>query len=958
MKSYTKIIFLLFLGILSKDATGQINVSDNQTAQQLAEKLTGSGVNISNATLNCSTVANGIFNVVSSNLGLDSGIVLTSGRALTDNGLEGINGPESLEPSNDLNMPGDNDLNILSGQATEDACILEFDFIPAGDTIRFDYVFGSVEYQDFSCSSFNDVFGFLISGPGYTNPTNIAVIPGTNIPVTVNSTTDPVINDVDIADLPDCQAMGPGSPFSQYYIDNQLGTTISYRGFTTILTAVASVQPCSTYHLKLAIADADDANLDSGVFLKAGSLSSTDISVTSIGGGGLIAPEPYCVRECLPGEFKFTLGEITNFDYVIKFDLGGSAIMGYDYTPIPDSIIIPAGQMEASLFINGLAVPPVGPKDVFLYVKSPFNCSGITYLDTAKMVIYDSLYAKILTPDTAICRLQSAQIISVADAILSIQWVPGTTLDNDAILNPIASPTSTTTYTMIASLPGSGCPPVHNSVTISIAEEPIVNIGSDLAICLGNSYQFQPTITPSNQTYAFTWSPGTDLDNTTISNATTTPTADITYYLMATPTNASCPGYDTVLVHVIPNAFTLENPDTAICEGESIQVRANGPAEFAYHWTPSTGVSDPFQIDPVITPQESSQFSITASHIGCPDIVHSFYVDVQPIPHVFLGPDKEICQWHPLDIEAEVAPEWYTHYSYDWNVQEDVIDHLNPYHVKFHGDADAQVIVNVTTPIGCASADTMNIMVHPGNFGTASPIAADVCPGETVQLTATGGVTYKWTPDLFLTDATSANPVASPVSDMLYGLLITDQYGCTDTFQADLVVHSATVTSLPDSVHIWPGETYQINPGGNALYYKWFPAAGLSDDDISNPVASPKVNTRYYVEARSESGCIISDSIDVLVNTESVLDVPNAFIPGTDVNKEFKIVKKGTATLEYFRVFNRWGQMVFETKDIDKGWDGTFNGEPQPIGVYVYMVEAFTGTKERFYKQGNVTLIR
>ena len=100
------------------------------------------------------------------------------------------------------------------------------------------------------------------------------------------------------------------------------------------------------------------------------------------------------------------------------------------------------------------------------------------------------------------------------------------------------------------------------------------------------------------------------------------------------------------------------------------------------------------------------------------------------------------------------------------------------------------------------------------------------------------------------------------------------------------------------------------------------------------------------------------DSIDILVNYESVLDLPNAFSPGSAPNDLLKIVKRGQATLKKFAVFNRWGQKVFETTNIEEGWDGQFKGRPQPLGVYVYMVEAITNTGRRFYKQGNVTLIR
>jgi gliding motility-associated-like protein len=130
---------------------------------------------------------------------------------------------------------------------------------------------------------------------------------------------------------------------------------------------------------------------------------------------------------------------------------------------------------------------------------------------------------------------------------------------------------------------------------------------------------------------------------------------------------------------------------------------------------------------------------------------------------------------------------------------------------------------------------------------------------------------------------------------------------------------------------------------------------GLSAYNISNPVISPEVNTRYIVTATTENGCTTIDTINVF-RAETNMDMPNAFAPGH--GKELKIIKEGIATLKYFRIFNRWGDKLFETMDVDKGWDGSYNGEPQPLGVYIYSIQAVTDTGKIFNKQGNITLIR
>jgi gliding motility-associated-like protein len=151
-----------------------------------------------------------------------------------------------------------------------------------------------------------------------------------------------------------------------------------------------------------------------------------------------------------------------------------------------------------------------------------------------------------------------------------------------------------------------------------------------------------------------------------------------------------------------------------------------------------------------------------------------------------------------------------------------------------------------------------------------------------------------------------------------------------------------------------------MSPGGNCSFFTWFPDYHLSDKSIKNPIANPPVSTQYFVSGMTEFGCKINDSITIRISEETLLDLPNAFSPGsgTSINDELKIIKRGLATLNYYKIFNRWGQLVFQTTDINKGWDGRFNGTVQPIGVYVYVIDAQTSTGKRFYKQGNVTLIR
>ena len=967
-----KILFRFFLfcvaSVASTQSFGQLTVTDNQTAAQLVQALTGSGVTVLNPTLVCPAISNAVFTVTgTSNLGIDSGIVLTSGRAMTAGAQQGVNGANTgAGPSANTTGPAvDANLSSLVTQGLNDLCRLEFDFVPAGDSIKFDYVFGSTEYQTFSCSGFNDVFGFFITGPGFATPYNMAIIPGTTIPITVNSTTSVIplggVNPCNDGTCNSCTSMGPGSPFSMYYVNNTGGATITYRGFTQIFTAKAHVSPCDTFHLKLAIADCSDGGLDSGVFLKAGSLSSTALYVKTLGGGGLEVPFTNTVRGCPPGVVRISRSGSTSQPITIPLTIGGTAVNGVDYSTIPSAVTIPAGDTVTTLYINGIPMnPPVGPKSVVISILSPYSCGDgdPIVLASDTIMIYDSIYVNIVTPDTAICRGKHVDLIVEADTQLNFVWTPASSVSDPLGQNVTATPTNPTTYTVAVTLPvgGSGCPASTASVFIDVKDTPNVDLGPDKVTC-GDAVQLYANTSPLNPDESFEWTPATGLSSTTIRNPISIPPSDITYAVKVNPGAVGCDGYDTIKVRLLPDHITVLNNDTVVCAGSIISLRADGDTAFHYNWTPEQDVNNPLIPNTTLTALTSGYYTLTASYPGCIDMPDSFFVEVQPVPQVNIGPDKVICTYDTIQLFAAVTPA-YPNYAFDWTPGDNMTDSTAQTPV-FYGDVSLPVLtVNVTTPIGCKGTDSMSIIVYPGDFLSVLPGDTGACPPATIQLGADGADTYAWSPAFGLDDTNIANPVASPVSTTQYTLLGTKNYNshtCYDTQLVMVRVYPNATISIPDSVQIWPGESYQMDPGGNCLYFSWFPPSGLTADNISNPKAQPEVRTRYFVTATTEEGCIVKDSIDVLVNTESVLDVPNAFSPSTG---DFKIVKRGIAHLKYFRIFNRWGNKVFETTDIEQGWNGRFKDKEQPLGVYIYSIEATTSTGKPFKKDGNLTLLR
>ena len=277
-------IFLGFSFLLASISTFEaqsIVVSNTQTPIQLVnEVLLGLGVNAFNVTINGnpltaeSPVSNvSYFSNTNSLFPFDSGILLTTGNGIgavgpNNSGSNTDNTPSTPNVGSDPHL-----LAIANGNVTN-GVVLEFDFIPSGDTVSFNYIFGSDEYPEFSPSSFNDAFGLFLWGPGINGPyalagypsggANIAVIPG-NIPVTINNVGD--------------------ETNTAYYVFNEspnstYGDAIQYDGTTVQLAASASVSCNETYHIKLAISNVFDQSYDSGVFLQAGSFVSDAVDVT------------------------------------------------------------------------------------------------------------------------------------------------------------------------------------------------------------------------------------------------------------------------------------------------------------------------------------------------------------------------------------------------------------------------------------------------------------------------------------------------------------------------------------------------------------------------------------------------------------------------------------------------------------------------------------------------------
>jgi len=276
MKTKLFTILLLFCNTI---VNAQLIVDNTTlTPLQLAQNvLLGQGVNISNVKFNGSTVnSNSISdqiakfdNGATTNIGINKGIILSTGNAII---AKGPNDQNQATLPTLVPFEGDVDLLILTNnQSIRNVALLEFDFIPMGNKLSFNFIFASDEYPEFVNDTYNDNFGFFISGPGITGPysgnaKNIALIPNSLLPVSINNINNGKSNS------------GP-CEYCQYYVDNTGGNSIQYDGFTKVIQAASDVQCGETYHIKLAIANVDDNNYDSAVFIEGASFSSSEINL-------------------------------------------------------------------------------------------------------------------------------------------------------------------------------------------------------------------------------------------------------------------------------------------------------------------------------------------------------------------------------------------------------------------------------------------------------------------------------------------------------------------------------------------------------------------------------------------------------------------------------------------------------------------------------------------------------
>ncbi len=682
----------------------------------------------------------------------------------------------------------------------------------------------------------------------------------------------------------------------------------------------------------------------------------TTIGVPSNVGGAVTLPNG-TISGCVDQKITFTYS-MTSTDpnaILVATDNHGVAIPGSNVTYSNQKTANVTGTFEwtPTMSQSGNFAFSITLKDSTCYPP------GIVYTNTVT-IPFQITPATEAFKDTSVCPGDPVQLHVINGG--NFQWNivsgPAGSLNTTTGASPIASPYATSKYEVVSQLT-SFCKHSRDTVTVTTLPTPPFISPADITTCQGVSKTIDMGINPpAGVTYTLQWTPAKYLSSTNSTAPTVTPYDDVTYHIIVESSDNKCRGFDTVVVDVL-DGFRINNVDTQICDGESVQANVTGDSRYTYSWSAydMSTISDPTVLNPVLTPKTIGKWTYTlkASYPDCPDSLNEFEVELQPIPDVTAPLDANVCFGDTVHLTGTVTPAY--DYKYNWTPGQ-ALDNPDKIDPVYTSRTTTTLTFSATTSAGCTDKDEVTLTGIPSKFINVSDTV--ICPGDTVQLHLTGVAlsSYGWVEpgDNTISNLKSADPYVYPDVTSSYTAFALDTNGCRDTQIAKVVVKPRAIIDLPESVKLYPGESYQMHPGGNAIVYSWFPNAGLSDADVADPVAKPEVNTRYIVKAKTENGCTTVDSIEVLVMPDSYIDVPNAFTPG---NKSvLKAVRVGDATLKNFSIYNRWGIKVFETADINSGWDGTYNGEAQPMGVYVYTIEAVTPAGRRFNKQGNITVIR
>jgi gliding motility-associated-like protein len=478
--------------------------------------------------------------------------------------------------------------------------------------------------------------------------------------------------------------------------------------------------------------------------------------------------------------------------------------------------------------------------------------------------------------------------------------------------------------------------------------------------CFQSPIRFQDaTTTAYGFVNSWSWDFGdltTQADTSHIKNPSYQYPAAGTYSIRLVSTNSKgCVDDTTKTWNVLDKPIiTLPFKDTLICSIDTLPLIANTTGSVL--WTPNYNIINPTSNNPLVYPKVTTTYKITVNNSGCVNS-DSIKVNVLDFITVDAGRDTTICLTDTVRLKPTSQA-----LSYIWSsstgevVQPTKFPLVKPM---------VQTIYRVTANLGkCQDKDSVIVKVAPYPMANAGADKT-ICFADNVQLNGTyQGAFFSWSPTTFLSNANTLTPIASPRVTINYVLTANDTVGCPkpvrDTVQIVVIPKVKAFAGRDTTVIV--NQPLQLNASG-AVNFAWSPITGLSNPNIANPIAilgATVDSIKYIVTASTPEGCTGTDDIVVKVfKTGPEIFVPSGFTPNGDFKNDIlKPILVGMQSLTYFRVYNRWGQLLFQTSQIGRGWDGTVSGTPQQSGTFVYMAEAVDYLGNTVFRKGTVVLIR
>lgn len=880
---------ILLVGPLS--LTAQIDLTYGGTPSGLAERITGNGVQILNPVITCSDSAIGTYDIAESiNFPAGQGVIMSTGN------INGLLGPNDTEAHTTIwNSPGDSLITIIGGQTSFDACALEFDIVPAGDTLRFDFTFASEEYAEYVGTPFNDIFGFFISGPGIVGDPglggreNIALIPNTNTPVGISTVNN---GNPDIG-FPPTNA--------QYFEENPLGLSapIQFDGWTKGLYAEKIVQPCDTFRLKLVIADVADPEWDSAVLIE--SIESNNISLTAATAEGIEST----IEGCNPGTVTFTRTPVTADPVTVSFFVQGTATNGVDYQQIgadPDpqvakTITIPANEASATIdiipFDDGL---DEGTEYIEIFLGNPL-CPG-TIQDQLTISIKDSLEVAVVPPLSFVCAGDDLTFSVVGDDSASYSWSPSDFLDDPNIKEPTTTPQNDITYTLTAT---AGACVSSTTVEVQVSDVQL-SVSTDDILCAGqNDGAIDLSISGGQSPYDIEWTGPFGFTSAQEDLSGLNPG---TYNVLVTDREGCTASLSVTIQEVSAMDIEVSSPeytggDNVSCfsasDGQATAtVLSGGTPPFTYAW------DDPAnQTGQTATGLSAGTYSVVVTDAnGCQKT--ELITLSSPDPVTALLDDRQDVSCHGgATGSATISPQGgHGPYTVVWNTVP------AQFGLSLVGVSAGIYIAEITDVNGCQGTIEVEIEQPDSPLSGSVAVTHPLCAGEetgSAVASISGGTapyTYLWSADLG-NDA----PQITGLAEGNHALTVTDANGCELTIPFNI--------NAPDSVHITvtdqnppachgeqTGSITVSASGGTAPYsYIW-----NTTPATAGPFVTGLGEGSYTVTVEDANGCTEQLTVELQSPDSLELSVVSVTEPQChgDANGSVEVVASGgTAPYDY-----------------------------------------------------------